>query len=80
MKTQSIFHLSLNFRGSTRRKFNSYDDHISEDVDNTSKDVDVHMSEDVGILDISKEGELSELVNQEVGETLDQSSDEHLES
>ena len=30
-------------------------------------------------MDISKEGELSKLVNQEVGETLDQSSDEHPE-
>lgn len=56
-----------------------YDDHISEDVD-------VHISEDVGNLDISKEVELSEPINQEVGElevydiTLDQNSDEHPET
>ena len=55
------------------------DAHISEDVGslNTSENVDVHIPDDVGRLDISKEGELSDIVNQEVSETLDQSSDEH---
>ena len=53
---------------------------ISEDMDNTFEDVDVHISEDVGSLDISEEGELSKIVNQEIGETLDQSSDEHPET
>ena len=53
---------------------------ISEDVDNTSENVDVHIPEDVGSLDISKEGELSKTINQEVGETFNQSSDEHLET
>ena len=54
------------------------DAHISEDVGslNTSENVDVHIPDDVGRLDISKEGEISDIVNQEVCETLDQSSDE----
>ena len=54
-----------------------YDDDIFEDVDNTSEDVEVHIPEYVGSLDISEEWELSETVNQEACETLDQSSNEH---
>ena len=53
---------------------------ISKDVDNTFEDVEVHIPEDVGSLDIFEEGELSIIVNQEVGETLNQSSDEHSET
>ena len=58
--------------------FENVDAHISEDVGslNTSENVDVHIPDDVGRLDISKEGEISNIVNQEVCETLDQSSDE----
>ena len=86
------FSSELELQGEYQKEIQTldYDDHISEDVDahisedvgslNTSKNVDVHIPDDVGRLDISKEGELSDIVNQEVSETLDQSSDEHSET
>ena len=82
------FSSELELQGEYQKEIQTldYDDHISkgvgsldisEDVDNTSEEVDVHIPEDVGNLDIFEEGELFKTVNQEVGETLDQSSDEH---